>query len=135
MSKTYVGAIGMGGGHTLVLDGNGNGNAKQAGAWVKTPGLQPEEGGALNYLTLGHLAKLKERVEKAIEHAKAKAVKASSFLPGVRVRLVRQYYGLAKGREGLVINRGFMDLNDDEVGVVIENVGYVSLPATAVEHV
>jgi len=97
------------------------------GAWVKIPGLLPDEPNALNYLTLTQLEKLRVRVEVAIDQAERKIARLEAIAPGDRVFLKRYYLGMTKGIEGIVNHRrmiaGEKQQPDDYLSVTFQQYG------------
>lgn len=106
--------------------------AKACGAWVKTPGLQPDEPNALNYLDLAQLEKLKTRVDRAIRSAEEKALSLANMHAGNEVRLTRSFLGLANGITGVVVQRYLLvadsTMPDDYVPVAWRSWGLAWVP-------
>lgn len=75
------------------------------GAWVKTPGLDPQESNALNYLDRDQLIKLASRVARALQTIDSKAAKLERMTPGTEVSLVRLFQTMAAGSDGIVVER------------------------------
>ena len=84
------------------------------GAWVKIPGLDPNESGALHYLNIGELEKLAARVNRAIERANRKADALSSVRPGQSAYLKRRYATIPADAVGFVADRSMIVNNETQ---------------------
>lgn len=84
------------------------------GAWVKIPGLGPDETGALHYLDVEQLDKLKDRVEKAISVAERKGRALEKIVPGTSVTLGRRYGSMPAGVHGYVADRELLESHDTQ---------------------
>jgi hypothetical protein len=104
--------------------------ASSAGAYVKIPGLHPSESGALPYLSLTDLEKLRGRVDDAIARAKRKAEEAASFLPGTRVSFKARWYRWGAGTRGIIVHEGNLrsQSTPSNVPVAIDGFGLTWVP-------
>jgi hypothetical protein len=104
--------------------------ASSAGAYVKIPGLHPSESGALPYLNLTDLEKLRGRVDDAIARAKRRATEAALDVPGLRVTFTRGFYRFVTGTQGIIIARRNLrtEGNADSVAVAVDGFGLTWVP-------
>jgi hypothetical protein len=104
------------------------------GSWVKIPGLQPDEPGALHYLDTEQLGKLRERVDKAIRTATEKATVLEFTTPGALVWTTKKYSSVPKGVPGYVADRdmiaGHEYQPDDYVPVCFRGYGLGWVPVS-----